>query len=156
MQFFDEIIMNDTQTKHFQKLVHMYSTAPVNSFYEPILTIERGSAALEFIVQPKHFHAAGSAHGSVYFKALDDAAFFAAQSLVDDVFIFTVSFTLYITRPVKSGRVVARAETVSVSRNLMIAEAVMYNEDEKPIARGSGSFMRSHIALNEDIGYRLL
>jgi uncharacterized protein (TIGR00369 family) len=145
--------MNDAQTLHFQKLIKMYSTAPVNTFYEPILTIEHGKATLGFTVQPKHYHAAGTAHGSVYFKALDDAAFFAAQSLVEDVFVYTVSFTLYITRAVQEGAITARAETVSVSKNLILAEAVIYNANEKPIARGNGSFMRSGIVLNEEIGY---
>jgi hypothetical protein len=36
------------------------------------------------LVRPDFFHAAHAVHGSVYFKALDDAAFFAVASLVQE------------------------------------------------------------------------
>ena len=39
-------------------------------------------------------HAAGAVHGSYYFKVLDDACYFAANSLVSDVFVLTVSFVI--------------------------------------------------------------
>ena len=35
-------------------------------------------------------------HGSVYFKALDDAAYFAVSSLVTDYLLVTVSFNLHL------------------------------------------------------------
>jgi acyl-coenzyme A thioesterase PaaI-like protein len=40
------------------------------------------------VVLPHH-HSIHAVHGSVYFKALDDAAFFAVNSLVEDVFVLT-------------------------------------------------------------------
>jgi acyl-coenzyme A thioesterase PaaI-like protein len=41
--------------------------------------------------------------GSVYFKMLDDAAFFAVNSIVEDVFVYTVSLNVQLLRPVASG-----------------------------------------------------
>ena len=35
------------------------------------------------------FHTAGAAHGTLFFKMLDDAAFYAANSLVTDRFLLT-------------------------------------------------------------------
>jgi acyl-coenzyme A thioesterase PaaI-like protein len=73
-------------------------------------------------VRPEFFHAAHAVHGSVYFKALDDAAFFAVNSLVTDVFVLTASYNLYLTRPVTEGalravgRVVHRSASCSSPR----------------------------------------
>ena len=51
--------------------------------------------------------AAGAAHGTIYFKMLDDAAFYAANSLVTDHFLLTTAFNLLLTRPLQNGPVIA-------------------------------------------------
>ena len=45
----------------------------------------------------------GAAHGTSYFKMLDDAAFYAANSLVTDRFLLTTAFNLLFTRPLGAG-----------------------------------------------------
>ena len=104
-------------------------------------------------VRPDLFHAAGAVHGAVHFKLLDDAAFFAANTLVDDVFVLTVSFNVYFTRPVSEGEMKAIGRVVHRSRRLLIAEAELVDSNGREIARGSGSFMRSNIALSSVPGY---
>ena len=47
------------------------------------------------------FHAADAAHGTVYFKMMDDAAFYACNSLVTDRFLLTTAFNLLFTRPLR-------------------------------------------------------
>jgi uncharacterized protein (TIGR00369 family) len=131
----------------------MYISAPTNEFYIPSLEIGEGQAEVTIPVDPKHFHAAGAVHGSVYFKALDDAAFFAASSLVADVFLLTVSFTVYLTRPISSGEMKAIGHVVHASRRLYLADAELLDSDGEQIARGSGVFMPSNIPLSPDIGY---
>jgi len=66
--------------EHYRKLAHCYTAARVNAFYAPSLEVTDGAAEVRFEITPAMHHAAGAAHGSVYFKALDDAAFFAANS----------------------------------------------------------------------------
>ncbi|MFN8583326.1 MAG: hypothetical protein U0163_20415 [Gemmatimonadaceae bacterium] len=75
---------------HFHRLERMYLAAPINRFFEPAITISDGRAEVRFTVRPDFHHAAHAMHGSVYFKALDDAAFFAVNSAVTDVFVLTV------------------------------------------------------------------
>ena len=142
-----------TDHEHFRKLERMYHAAPINQFYRPVLRVEEGRAELEIPVRPEFFHAAAAVHGSVYFKALDDAAFFAVNSLVAEVFVLTVSFNIYLTRPISEGTMRARASVVHRSRQLLIADAELFDERERQIGRGSGSFMRSQIALTAEIGY---
>jgi len=59
----------------------MYAAAPINNFFLPKITVSEGESIIEIEITEKLHHAAGGVHGSVYFKMLDDAAFFAANSL---------------------------------------------------------------------------
>jgi len=139
--------------EHFRKLERMYYSAPINAFFQPVLKIGEGEAELEIPVRPEFFHAASAVHGSVYFKALDDVAFFAVNSLVTDVFVLTVTFNIYLTRPISEGMLRARGRIVHRSRQLFLADAEAFDSQSRQIARGSGSFMRSAIALSPEIGY---
>lgn len=65
--------------EHYRRLEKMYLAAPVNEFYHPVIQIEQGKSTIEIQVSEKFHHAAGAVHGSVYFKMLDDAAFFCSQ-----------------------------------------------------------------------------
>ena len=139
--------------EHFRKLERMYHGAPINRYFQPTLRVSQGSAELQMPVKPDLFHAAHALHGSVYFKALDDAAFFAVSSLVADVFVLTASYNIYLTRPVTEGVLRASGRVVHSSRKLFLAEAELVDAQERLVARGSGSFMRSTIALTPQVGY---
>jgi uncharacterized protein (TIGR00369 family) len=142
-----------TDEEHFRKLERMYHGAPINRLYEPTIHIASGMTELRQPVKPDFFHAAHALHGSVYFKALDDAAFFAVSSLVTDVFVLTTSYNVYLTRPVTEGTLHASGRVVHRSRKLFIAEAELVDDEKRLVARGSGSFMRSTIALTPQVGY---
>jgi uncharacterized protein (TIGR00369 family) len=139
--------------EHFRKLERMYATARINTFFAPTLSIREGEAEIRVPVRPDFFHAAHAVHGAVYFKMLDEAAFFAVNSLVEDVFVLTVTFNLYLTRPITAGILHSTGRVVHSSKRLFIAESVLTDVQGKELARGSGSFMRSQIALTADLGY---
>lgn len=134
--------------KHFLKLERLYAGAPINEFFKPSLQISDGEAVIEIQVEDKFHHAAGAIHGSVYFKALDDAAYFAANSVVEDTFLLTANFHLNLLRPVISGRLRAVGRVTNQTRQLVLAESVLYDEQGREVARGNGSFMRSNMPLN--------
>ena len=141
---------------HFRKLERMYLAAPVNAgIYTGItISILHEKAELTLNAEEKFFHAAKAIHGSVYFKMLDDAAFFAVNSIVDDVFVYTVSFNVQLLRPVTDGIIRSVGELKFKSNNLFIADAALFDQNGKLAGRGSGNFMKSKIALTGDIGYR--
>jgi uncharacterized protein (TIGR00369 family) len=138
---------------HYRKLERMYASAPINDYYRPTLEVAEGRAEVVMTVRPEFFHAAHAVHGSVYFKALDDAAFFAVNSLVEDVFVLTVTYNVYLTRPISEGLMRAVGRVVHRSRQLFLAEAELFDERSRQIGRGSGSFMRSTIPLSAEVGY---
>ena len=132
----------------------MYLRAPINRLvFEPTITVADGEATIAIDVHEKYFHAANAVHGSVYFKMLDDACFFAVASVVEDVFVLTTSFTTYFTRPIASGRMTSRGKVVYGGKNVLLAEAEVFGADGKSIGRGNGAFMKSTIALGPPLGY---
>ena len=141
---------------HWRALEALYTSAPVNRLFDSRLEVTgEGTARILFEIQERHFHAAGAAHGTIYFKMLDDAAFYAANTLVSDRFLLTTSFNLHFTRPVKTGRVIAEGRWVSGRRRVLVAEANLVDEEGEEIGRGTGTFMRSHIPLSSLPGYRI-
>ena len=144
------------QEAHFRALENLYAAAPVNSLFESRLEIVgAGHARISFTASERYFHAAGATHGTLYFKMLDDAAFYAANSLVSDRFLLTTGFNLHFTKPLREGRVTAEGHWISGKRRVFIAEAHLMDEEGDEIGRGTGTFMRSHIALSGLDGYRL-
>jgi uncharacterized protein (TIGR00369 family) len=145
---------NSNKEEHYRKLENMYHTANCNVYYSPKMKISEAKAEITIPILPKLFHAAHAAHGSVYFKILDDSAYFAANSLVDDVFLLTANFNIFITRPISTGRMKAIGEVVNTTKNQFISQAVVYNSDNKEIGRGTGLYVRGKSPLNEKIGYK--
>ena len=141
---------------HYRALERLYDSAPVNALFASRLEIVgEGHARIRFAITPEVFHAAGAAHGTVYFKMLDDAAFYAANSLATDRFLLTTSFNLHFTKPVREGEVVAEGRWVSGRKRVFVAEARLVDAEGEEIGRGTGTFMRSHIALSGLTGYRI-
>ncbi|MEM1180904.1 MAG: PaaI family thioesterase [Acidobacteriota bacterium] len=135
--------------KHYRALEAMYDGAPINAFFDPTLEIGDGEATVTIEVMDKHHHAAGAAHGSVYFKMLDDAAFFAASSCESEWMVLTASFTTYLTRPIMSGLMRSEGRVVNRTRTQFIVEAVAYDSHDREVGRGSGVFVRGKIKLSE-------
>jgi len=138
---------------HYEKLVAMYAAGPINQLYNPTMTVGEGKASIEIELSDRYHHSAGGVHGSVYFKMLDDAAFFAANSLEEEFFVLTTSFTTYITRPVSSGKMRALGKVVNKNNSQFIAEAVVFDAEGREIGRGNGIFVRGKFPLAKAAGY---
>lgn len=145
--------MEEQNADHYRKLERMYLSAPIKRFFRPTIEIEMGRAVIANPVREELFHAAGAVHGSTYFKVLDDAAWFAVNSLVTDVFVLTTTFTTYLTRPVTSGTLTAIGEVVNEGRTQWLAQSVVYDDQDREVGRGSGTFVKSRSPLTPEIGY---
>ena len=143
------------EAAHFRALESLYRSAPINDRFDSRLEIiGPGVARIVFEVTKESFHAAGAAHGTLYFKMMDDAAFYACNSLVSDRFLLTTAFNLVFTRPLREGPVTAEGRWISGRRRVFVGEARLIGADGEEAARGTGTFMRSHIALAGLPGYR--
>lgn len=139
--------------EHFRRLERMYDRAPCNRNLAANLVIEKGKAQVQMPVQEHLFHAANAVHGAFYFKLLDDAAFFAVNSVVTEVFVLTVTFNIQLIRPISEGNLHSIGTLVRASNTLFFADATVKSDTGKEIARGSGVFSRSKMPLTEEIGY---
>ena len=142
-----------TNNQHYPKLENMMPSALFIQLTGAKVSVKKGEAQITLPVRKEFFHAAGAMHGALYFLALDNAAFFAVNSLVEDVFVLTTSFT-YITRPVSEGNVTATGKVVNQNNSQFIAESILYDSNDNEIARATGIFVRSKIPLSEKIGYK--
>jgi uncharacterized protein (TIGR00369 family) len=150
----DKVLPQGGQAAHFRALESLYALAPINGLFESRLEIVlAGVARIHFVLDERHFHAAGAVHGTSYFKMLDDAAFYAANSLVTDRFLLTTAFNLLFTKPLKSGPVIAEGRWVSGKRRVFVADARLIDAGGDEAARGTGTFMRSRIGLASLPGY---
>lgn len=141
--------------RHYRALEALYRSAPVNALFDSDIAIVReGRSRITFEVTEAAYHAAGAAHGTIYFKMLDDAAFYAANTLVTDRFLLTTSFNLHFTKPVREGQVKAEGRWISGRRRVLVAESRLVDAEGEEIGRGTGTFMRSRIALSSLAGYR--
>ena len=140
--------------RHFRALESLYASAPINAQFASRLEITgEGTSRITFDVTEEVYHAAGAAHGTIYFKMLDDAGFYAANTFVSDSLLLTTSFNLHFTKPVRAGEVVAEGRWVSGKRRVLVAESRLVDEEGDEIGRGTGTFMRSHIPLSGLAGY---
>ena len=141
--------MSNISELHYQELEQLYIGANCNQYYKPAIHITEGAAEIRIDVQKKYFHALGAVHGAVYFKVLDDAAFFAANSVVQDKWVLTANFSLYLIRPITSGEIRAVGKVTHIGKTQILAESVAYNSEGKIIASGSGTFVISRLRLSE-------
>jgi acyl-coenzyme A thioesterase PaaI-like protein len=143
------------ENAHFRALESLYRNAAINRLFASEIEIpQAGLARIGFEVGPDTDHAAGAAHGTLYFKMMDDAAFYACNAMVSDRFLLTTAFNLVFTRPLKRGPVIAEGRWVSGRRRVFVGEARLILPDGEEAARGTGTFMRSHIPLSSLEGYK--
>jgi len=128
-------------------------SGPVSRWYGISIRVGDGRAEVRIPVRPEFFHAAGAVHGSVYFRALDDAAFFAVNSRVLDVLVLTVGFTIHLMNPISQGELIAEGRMVHEAGRLFVAESELRDQEGRLLAKGSGTFTRSKVALSDGLGY---
>ncbi|WP_187261340.1 PaaI family thioesterase [Pontibacter beigongshangensis] len=141
---------------HYRQLEKLFLSANIQEFYSgSTIRVSRERAEIMLPTDQKFYHGAAAVHGSVYFKLLDDAAWFAAASVVRDYFIVTSSFQINLLRPVHTGLLKAEGVVRSASRQLIVAEAVLYNEKGKEVAFGTGQFVRTNQLMTTLEGYSI-
>ena len=135
---------------HFKKLEKIYLNANLNNliYSNTEIIISKNYSEIKMPIKEDYFHALNAIHGSVYFKMLDDAAFFAAQSVVEDYMLLTANFNISFKMPVTDGWIKSKGKLLSVSKQEINAEAKMYNSKNEIVAFGNGIFKKSKISID--------
>ncbi|MEM7118097.1 MAG: PaaI family thioesterase [Chloroflexota bacterium] len=115
---------------------------PSSAYYQPQTEVGEGTAVVTITIRPEFLHAGGVVHGSVYFFVMDDAATFAANSLITEGnFFMTSAFNMHFVRPTNAGIIRATAKVVNKSRRRMLVDVAAEDENSRLLARGTGTFM---------------
>ena len=100
-----------------------------------------GESRLELELAAKHMSRAKRAHGGVLFSMLDSALGRAVLShLPDGRGCATVEIKINYFRPIQRGTLTARGRLKEMTRSLAYAEGEIVNEEDKVLARASGTF----------------
>ena len=150
----DEVRGYKPKVRHFRCLENMYHHAPINSTIPSRLAVNDGHAEVRYEVSRNYWHSAGAAHGSAYFKGLDDAAFFAANSVVESYFVLTLKFEVELLAPFDGELLHALGTFERREGRKIWSTAKLFDPQERLIARGRGLFIVSQTPLTEEIGYR--
>lgn len=128
----------------YHRLTKMYLKAPIQKLYPGIdLQVTDNEAVITLPAGKRYHHAGNSLHGSVYFRLLDDACYFAAMSRVNDYFILTKNFNIEFKRPHAEGEITAKGKLVKEENGEFYCEGELFNEVGKIIATGNGVFVRN-------------
>lgn len=108
------------------------------------MTISNGTADLTMSLGTEYEQALGSVHGMIFFKVVDETAFYAAQSLVPDVWLTTASVHMNITGPLSSGSTVAaHAQVLHQTRSSFIVESRVTNAAGDLVAQATVTMVRT-------------
>lgn len=136
---------------HTNRLSQMYGKSPIhqNCFLHAKLEFETDLARIILPEAERYHHAGGGVHGSVFFKLLDDAAYFSAQKTESTFFLLTQSFQIRFLRPGKSGILKAEGRIRHQGKDHWICESRVFDEKGRELAYGEGQFVRSALKLEE-------
>lgn len=136
--------------EYHRRLAAMEMANPSSVYYQPQTEVGEGTAVVTITVRPEFLHGGGLVHGSVYFFVMDDAATFAANSLVTEGnFFMTSAFNMHFLRPTNAGMIKATATVVNRSRRRMLVDVVAEDDNGRLLARGTGTFMGGRSAHND-------
>jgi uncharacterized protein (TIGR00369 family) len=131
----------------------MYLAAPCNQYYEPGIRVSEGEAEVVIPVQDKFLDAGGFVHGSVFHRAMNDAALFAANSIVPREMMLSTGFSIQFVGTIAEGELIARGRVIGTSDDHCLAEAVVLDGEGEELGTGTGTFVKSEIPLSSETGY---
>ncbi|MFT6053328.1 MAG: hypothetical protein ACJAS3_000030 [Roseivirga sp.] len=144
-----------SKADHFRKLDALFQSAPLNQgiFKGSALEVEFEKATLRLAIGNQYFHAAEAMHGAIYFKLLDDSAYFAAASIEKTYFLLTKSYTVHFRRPVMEDTLTAIGKVIEVNEREIVASSEIFNRAGKLVANGKGVFVKGIKRLDELKGF---
>jgi len=139
---------------HYQKLEQMYHLAPINTTIPSRLSVGEGTAEVRLTASSAFHHAAKAVHGSIYFKGLDDAAYFAANSVEIENLVLTAKFEVELLGMIQCESIRAVGFFERREGRKIWARSELYDDQDQLMARGSGLFIVGQFPLDEGLNYK--
>ena len=140
--------------QHYDSLEKMHLNSPINELIKSKINISQGKSEISFKNSTSMRSALDNIHNAYIFMALEAAAFFAANSLIEDVLVSTKSFEIIFSKPTNSEELIAKGTFEEKSMGNYIISAELFDLDEKLIAKAKGVFRRSKNLLEDIKNYQ--
>jgi uncharacterized protein (TIGR00369 family) len=142
------VLPPDLGDAHHRMLERLYHAAPSNAFTPATMQLAHGEAWLSMELPDEYRQAVGMVHGMIPCKVIDEIGFYAAQSVVEDVWLTTAALNVQFLGPVEvGGQLHGHARVVHAGRSSITVEVLTWRGDNSPVARGTGTFVRTKTAL---------
>ncbi len=140
--------------EHQKRLQRVYASAPIMRFYNTsyLRFLEEGTTTT-LTVESKYFHGQRALHNSVYFRMLEDAAYFACAAQEPDFHLSTSSFTTNFEEPVSTGKIKAIGTVLKSTKDGYTATAELKDENDVVLATGKGTYKRTEMKWAKVFGY---
>lgn len=113
--------------------------------------LHEGNYSLELDLEERHMSQADRAHGGVLFALLDTAIGRAViAELPEGRGCATVEIKINYFRPIQRGRIRARGRAREKTRRLAYGEGEILDEDDRVLARASGTFFLTETMRQQD------
>lgn len=107
-----------------------------------IAAVKEGECTIEFEAKKSHANPTGSLHAGILSVIGDSAMALAYGSTLElDESFATVEMKINYLRPVWEGKLLAIGRIVQKGKTIGLVEFDIINDEEKLVARGSGTFM---------------
>jgi len=140
--------------EHFERLERMHIKSPINNLLNSKIKIKQGETKLNFKTNKDMNNALNKIHNAYKFMALEVAAFFAANSLIEDVLVSTKSFEILFSKPTTSNELIAFAKFSEKSMGNYIISIDLYDTKKNLVAKAKGVFRRSKNILKDIKNYQ--
>jgi len=145
-----------TTETHYRKLENLFHSALVQKLYPGInISIKQAICTITYPVNTAHFHGGNALHGAVYFKLMDDAAYFAVSSIELSTFVVTAAFEIKLLKPITKGTISAIGKLDYAKGKVYTATAELFDEKGAILATGKGTFIKTSQTLDSLTGYAL-
>ncbi len=135
--------MTEINSKHIDAVINAANAAPfLRHLSMHILTIEAGSAEVEFTVGREHLNPFGGLHGGVYAAAIDTATYWAVYChLPENAGFVSIDLKVDYLSPTQSGTLKAHGGLIKAGKTVCLAEARVVDETQRCLAHGSSKIM---------------
>jgi uncharacterized protein (TIGR00369 family) len=107
-----------------------------------VVELGMGYSIVEVEMGNKHLNPFGGVHGGLYASAIDTAAYWAVYCELDEDMGFTsIDLKVDYLVPAKEDKLIVKGRSIKIGRTICLAEATVFNEQNKCIAHGTSKMM---------------
>jgi uncharacterized protein (TIGR00369 family) len=123
------------------EMIHHYINHPMHKPLNMSVALKEKSAKITMSVHSSVLNFVGILHGSIYFKLMDDACFFAVIATNQSSFVVTSNMTVNYIKPVSEGMIITHASVITKRGRLYLCESHITNLEGSILAHATGSFI---------------